>query len=93
VTDTDGNGAAITLRDVWQAVQQTNSTVAQGNVTLATIMGRLDAQDTHSGAVDRALIDYEQRLRALERWRYALPTATLLGVGSAVLGVLGFLHH
>jgi hypothetical protein len=90
---TPPDGQTITLRDVWAAIQQTNAAVGQVNVTLATIAGRLDAQDARNGSVERELTDHEGRIRALERWRYALPTATLLGVGSTVLAVLGYFHH
>jgi hypothetical protein len=32
------------------------------------------------------------RMRLLERWRYALPTSVLLGVGSAAAAVVSLLH-
>lgn len=34
--------------------------------------------------LDKAVDDHEIRLRALERWRYALPTSLVLAVGSVM---------
>lgn len=34
------------------------------------------------------LQDHETRLRAIERWRYALPTSVLLAIGSIVVTFL-----
>lgn len=35
--------------------------------------------------------DHEGRIRALERWRYALPTAALLSIASTVTAVASVL--
>lgn len=37
--------------------------------------------------------DHETRIRALEKWRYGLPLATLMSAGSMVLAAYGWLHH
>ena len=37
--------------------------------------------------------DHEGRLRALERWRYALPTSLLLALGSSGLAVAEIVIH
>ena len=34
------------------------------------------------------LVDHEARLRAIERWRYAIPPALLVGIGSLVVALL-----
>lgn len=39
------------------------------------------------------LPDHESRIRALERWRYGLPIAGMLAIGSAALSVYSALHH
>lgn len=39
-------------------------------------------------SVDQSLKDHEERIRGLERWRYAMPTSILLAVGSVVATVL-----
>jgi hypothetical protein len=91
-TPPDGQ-VAITLRDVWAAQNATVEKIGDVNLTLTRILGQMDAQQTTNGNVTRELADHEGRLRALERWRYALPTATLLGIGSAALAVLGYFHH
>lgn len=34
------------------------------------------------------IADHEQRLRALERWRYAVPPALLLAIGSTIAAII-----
>jgi hypothetical protein len=41
----------------------------------------------------KAIPDHEQRLRALERWRYSLPLAALGALVSAGFALAGYLHH
>lgn len=94
----DGNGRVeITLKDVYVGQQQTTkeltSAIGDINLSLTKILGHIDAQGEKNRAIDRIVADYEGRLRSLERWRYALPTATILGIGSSVLAVLGYFHH
>ena len=95
---TDGNGRVeITLKDVYLGQQATTKelTGAIGaiNLSLTKILGHVEAQTETNRAFERTNADFEARLRGLERWRYALPTATALGLGSSVLAVLGYLHH
>lgn len=37
--------------------------------------------------------DHETRIRALEKWRYALPPAIILALMSAIVSVLGLLNQ
>lgn len=37
--------------------------------------------------------DHETRLRALERWRYALPTAVLFALASVATSIAALLPH
>lgn len=37
--------------------------------------------------------DHETRLRALERWRYALPTAILFALASTATSIVAVLPH
>lgn len=39
--------------------------------------------------VTKAIDDHEQRLRTIERWKYALPTTTAAAVVSAVVTLVG----
>lgn len=39
-------------------------------------------------AVDSALEDHEQRIRGMERWRYALPVAAVTSIGTLILAVV-----
>ena len=84
----DGGGVSITLKDVWQAQTATTDKIGEINVSLTRILGHMDAQLSKNSLTDRELADHEGRLRALERWRYALPTAVLLGFGSAVVAIV-----
>lgn len=38
------------------------------------------------------LTDHEARLRAVEKWRYAMPPTLLLSAVSIVIAVLGVIH-
>jgi hypothetical protein len=51
------------------------------NATLATIQEQL-----------KAIPDHEQRIRALERWRYSLPMAFVSAAASVALSVWAVLH-
>ena len=87
----------VTIKDLWQSQQAQTDRLAEAinsvDRTLERLTGHLDAIDTRNAAADRTLLDYESRLRALERWRYALPTSLVLGLGSAVAAVLAAIHH
>jgi hypothetical protein len=64
----------VTLKDVYQSTQAIAGTVAK-------MEGDLKA------AVD-ARTDHEDRLRALEKWMYALPPTLLLAAASLLLALL-----
>lgn len=63
----------VTTRDIYDLALQTKSSVD-------TLLQR----DTASAAKQ---LDHETRLRALEAWRYALPTSLALGLFSSVATV------
>ena len=79
--------SVVTIKDLWQAQQAQTDRLADAinavERTLDRLTGHLDSIDTRNATADRAMADYETRLRALERWRYALPASILLGLGSA----------
>lgn len=56
---------------------------------LGRMEGKLDVLVVQFGAERERVTDHEQRLRALERWRYALPTSLIIAVGSALVAALG----
>lgn len=64
----------VTTRDIFQLASQTAGKVD-------TIIALQTQAEARASATD---LDHETRLRALERWRYALPTALVLGAFSAV---------
>lgn len=47
--------------------------------------------DVLIGQHDAITGDHEKRLRALERWRYALPTSLVLALGSIAVAVISLL--
>ena len=66
--------------------------IDQVRLAVERITGHVDALHQRDPVVDRLLSDYENRLRALERWRYALPTAVVLGLASAATTLITVLH-
>jgi hypothetical protein len=67
--------------------------IDQVRLAVERLTGHVDAINQRDTLTDRLLTDYETRLRALERWRYALPTSVVLGVGSAVIALVSVLHR
>ena len=39
------------------------------------------------------LPDHENRIRALEKWRYSIPITAITSIGSAVLAILAIVHN
>jgi hypothetical protein len=76
---TEDNSVRITLRDVYDVVQQTHDDVTE-------IKGHVTVQ---GNAVD----DHEKRLRAVEKRVWALPSlAGLLGVASLLVSLTRVIH-
>jgi hypothetical protein len=67
--------------------------IDQVRLAVERLTGHVDGINQRDTLTDRLLVDYETRLRALERWRYALPTSVLLGVGSAVIALVSVIHR
>jgi len=84
MTVADDAASVVTIKDLWQSQQsQTDrltSALQAVERTLERLTGHLDAIDQRTLSADRTLQDYEVRLRALERWRYALPARALLAM-------------
>ncbi|MFC6884677.1 MULTISPECIES: hypothetical protein [Actinomadura] len=68
-------GVVITTRDIYDKVVE--------------LGGKVDGMGAAHEQVRAQVADHEQRLRATERWRYALPVSVLLGTLSAALSFLG----
>jgi hypothetical protein len=67
--------------------------IDQVRLAVERLTGHVDGINQRDTLTDRLLVDYETRLRALERWRYALPTSVLLGVGSAIIALVSVIHR
>ena len=66
--------------------------IDQVRLAVERLTGHVEAINQRDGVTDRLLADYEHRLRALERWRYALPTSVFLGLGSIVVAIVSAVH-
>lgn len=69
--------AVITLKDVFTMVTK--------------LVGQQEAINQRNLNADQLHIDHEQRLRMLERWRYALPASFLVGLGSLTTALVTLL--
>lgn len=69
--------SVITLKDVYTQVN--------------LLIGQQQAIHQRNLMADQLHNDHEQRLRALERWRYALPAGLVVGLGSLGTAVAAFL--
>lgn len=67
----------ITLKDVF--------------VMVTKLVGQQEAIHQRNQAADQLHLDHEQRIRMLERWRYALPASFVVGLGSIALAVASML--
>lgn len=67
--------------------------IDQVRLAVERLTGHVDAINQRDSLTDRLLTDYETRLRALERWRYALPTSVILGLVSSAGALVAVLHH
>ncbi len=72
--------------------EKLSDSIDQVRLAVERLTGHVDAINQRDSMTDRLLADYEGRLRALERWRYALPTSVVLGLGSAVIAIVSVLH-
>lgn len=88
--------SVVTVKDLWHAQQIQTDRLADAiqavERTLERLTGHLDAIDQRNLRADGTLADYEARIRALERWRYALPASVVLGVASAASAIFAALQ-
>lgn len=70
-----GNGGIlVTFRDMYVTLQSLVSELREVNLTMK--------------AHGTTATDHELRIRALERWRYSLPIALLVSLGSAIAAII-----
>jgi hypothetical protein len=62
---------------------------------IALMTGHLETIDARNRNADQEHVDFETRLRALERFRYALPTSVVVSIGTAIAAIAEWLsvHH
>jgi len=78
------SGYTITVKDLF----------AQLNQVIGEVRTLTESSRYLNESKSLAHADYEERLRALERWRYALPATLFVSIGSVITAVLAlFLKH
>lgn len=55
---------------------------------LRQLSGQLQTSITQQELIRQQMTDHEQRLRALEAWRYALPLSALSAVAAAIAAII-----
>lgn len=61
---------------------------AEMNGRFNEIVGKLDVIDTKAETAAKTGDDHEVRLRSVERWKNALPVATLLFIATSIMGLI-----
>ena len=67
----------------------TNDERAQLEVLRAELNGKLDLLVERTANVAVIQADHEKRVRALEKWRYAIPATLIVSLFSAIAWALG----
>lgn len=62
-------------------------------VMVTKLVGQQEALHQRNLQADQLHADHEQRLRALERWRYALPASFVVGLGALGAAIGQALGH
>lgn len=90
------NDDAITIRHLYDKLVGVETHLTIYGAALQDIRNVLADHETRLRVVEPTgttaerhavtLVDHEGRLRAIDKWRYALPITALLSIGSLVLG-------
>lgn len=81
----DSGSLRVTLKDVYQGVNDIREQMGELKGGLALIAG-----EQREAAKD--INDHEQRIRALEAWRYALPASAILGLLGSVGSLVALIN-
>lgn len=89
-------GIVITLKDVYEEQRKNTQDLGRQISDMTTEIGRfsgqLSAMDASIAQGAQVRADHEARLRALERWRYALPLSAMTAAASLGLALAAYLH-
>jgi hypothetical protein len=72
-----------------------NAPAPDSNSMLAQILIKQGEMGTQLAVITeqlKAVPDHENRIRSLERWRYGLPLAGVLAIGSTAISIYAALH-
>lgn len=61
-------------------------------VTLTDVYKAVEALQADVHEIKRLVPDHESRIRRLEAWKYALPTAAVIAMGSIIIGMIEGTH-
>lgn len=64
-------------------------TVREMVVEIRNDVKELNRKAEHMEAVSQDIVDHEDRIRGLERWKYGIPFSGVLAIVAAVTAVLG----
>jgi hypothetical protein len=101
-TEPMDSSLAVVLQTISQAQAAMAADVTALRTDMTRVVTKLDVADAARSDFETRLrvieqrpssVDLEVRVRRLEAWRYALPTATLLGLGSTVAAIVALVHH
>lgn len=73
-------------------IQQIAADMSATRAEVASVSARLGVIESRAGDADTARQDHETRLRALERWRYALPVSALGSIAAIVIEIAYHVH-
>lgn len=75
----------------------TSPVMPSSSVTVLDVYTKQVEMNAQLGSLNEqlkvTLPDHENRIRALEKWRYGLPLSGLLALGSIALSVYDATHH
>ena len=78
------SGVTITLKDVYDLLNELRNQATQSNTRIEMITARnINADTMHQ--------DHESRLRALEKWRYAIPATAVTAAGGVATAITAIL--
>lgn len=73
-------------------IQQIAADVSAVRAEVASISGRLGVTESRAADADAVRQDHEARLRALERWRYALPVSAVGSIAAVITEIALHFH-
>lgn len=77
----DPFASVVSAKDIYDATRETQQEVRRA-------LDRLDTVDKKIEDVSRVQAEHRARLDAIDRWRYAIPVASISAVASAIAAII-----